>query len=187
MSSFKLSTIWMQEHTKAFLDLKTAITSRPILQAPRYDGLHFVVTLDRCVEEFTAVLAQRIKTQTAAGKWMECLHPLGFASKRTLTTEKKYKSYLLEFTALKFGLDKFSSIIWGFPVEIEMDCSAMKDTLLNPHLNVPHARWREGILAYHIVDIRHVPGKLNVIADGLSQKWENMQAVPGDGSEWTVS
>ncbi|KAG2742123.1 hypothetical protein P692DRAFT_201725632, partial [Suillus brevipes Sb2] len=63
----------------------------------------------------------------------------------------------------------------------------MKDTLPNPHLNVPHARWREGILAYHIVDIRHVPGKLNVVADGLSRKWENTPPAPGDGSEWTVS
>jgi hypothetical protein len=187
MSNFKLSTVWTQEHTKVFLDLKTAITSRPVLQAPRYDGSHFVVTSDRCIEGFAAVLAQRIRMQTTTGKWIEHLHPLGFASKRTSTTEKKYKSYLLEFAALKFGLDKFASIIWGFPVEIETDCSAMKDTLLNPHLNVPHARWREGILAYHIVDIRHVPGKLNVVADGLSRKWENTPPAPEDGSEWTVS
>lgn len=55
MSSFKLSTIWTQEHTKAFLDLKTAITSRPVLQAPRYDGSHFVITSDGCIEGFAAV------------------------------------------------------------------------------------------------------------------------------------
>jgi hypothetical protein len=187
MSNFKLGAIWTQEHTKAFLDLKTAITSRPVLQAPRYDGSHFVITSDGCIEGFAAVLAQRIRMQTPAGKWTERLHPLGFTSKQTSSMEKKYKSYLLEFTVLKFGLDKFLNIIWGFPVKIETDCSAMKDTLLNPHLNVPHARWREGILAYHIVDIRHVPGKLNVIADGLSRKWENTQPVPGDGSKWMVS
>jgi hypothetical protein len=187
MSNFKLSNIWKQEHTKAFLDLKTAITSRPVLQAPRYDGSHFIVTSDGCIEGFAAVLSQRVKMQTPTGRWVERLHPLGFASKRTSVTEKKYKSYLLEFAALKFGLDKFSSIIWGFPVEIETDCSAMRSTLLNPQLNVAHARWREGILAYHIVDIRHVPGKLNVVADGISRKWENTPPIPGDGSEWTVS
>jgi hypothetical protein len=37
------------------------------------------------------------------------------------------------------------------------------------------------------VDVRHVPGKLNVVADGLSRKWENTRAIPGDGSEWTVN
>jgi hypothetical protein len=146
MSGFQLDALWTQEHTNTFLDLKTVITSRPVLQAPKYDGSHFVITTDGCVEGFAAVLLQRIRTQTPAGKWVECLHPIGFASKRTSSTERKYKSYLLEFAALKFGLDKFSGIIWGFPIEIETDCSAMKDTLLNPNLNVAHARWREGIL-----------------------------------------
>jgi hypothetical protein len=81
MSNFKLSTIWTQEHTKAFLDLKMAITSRPVLQAPRYDGSHFIVTSDGCIEGFSAVLSQRIKMQTPMGRWVEHLHPLGFASK----------------------------------------------------------------------------------------------------------
>lgn len=58
------------------------------------------------------------------------LHPMGFTSKQTSQVVRKYKSYLLEFAALKFGLNKFSSIIWGFSVKIEIDCSAMKDTLL---------------------------------------------------------
>jgi hypothetical protein len=89
--------------------------------------------------------------------------PIRVCIKINISNRKKYKSYLLEFAALKFGLDKFSSVIWGFPVE------------------------REGILAYHIVDIRHIPGKLNMVADGISRKWENTPPRPGDGSEWTVS
>jgi RNase H-like domain found in reverse transcriptase/Reverse transcriptase (RNA-dependent DNA polymerase) len=187
MSNFKLAPHWKEEQTRAFLDLKTAITSRPILQAPRYDGSPFVVTSDGCIEGFAAVLSQRVRTESPTGKWNERMHPIAFASKRTSTTEKKYKSYLLEFAALKFGLDKFSSVVWGFPVEIETDCNALKDTLLNSSLNAAHARWRESILAYNIVDIRHVPGKLNVVADGLSRKWEGTAPTPGDGSEWTVS
>ncbi|KAG1812115.1 uncharacterized protein BJ212DRAFT_1230112, partial [Suillus subaureus] len=83
MSSFQLGSWWKQEHTNAFLDLKTAITSRPpshyfsftpVLQAPKYDGSHFVITTDGCAEGFVAVLLQRIKTQTPAGKWVERLH-----------------------------------------------------------------------------------------------------------------
>ncbi|KAG2743047.1 hypothetical protein P692DRAFT_20747766, partial [Suillus brevipes Sb2] len=80
---------------------------------------------------------------------------------------------LLEFTALKFGLDKFSDVVWGFLVEIETNCQALKDVLLNDHLSAAHARWRDGILAHNIIDVRHVPGKLNVIADGLSWQWES--------------
>ena len=37
-----------------------------------------------------------------------------------------------------------------------------------------------------IVDVRHVPGKINVVADGISRKWEDIPRQVGDGSEWTV-
>ena len=59
--------------------------------------------------------------------------------------------------------------------------------MLNDKLNANHARWRDGILAHHIVDIRHVPGKINVVADGISQKGEGQPRNLGDGSEWTIS
>ncbi|KAJ3884769.1 hypothetical protein GG344DRAFT_60162, partial [Lentinula edodes] len=79
-------------------------------------------------------------------------------------------------------------MIWGFPVEIETDCQALRDVIANDKLNAAHCRWRDGVLAHHIVDVRHIPGKLNVVADGLSRMWEGRdRRVVGDGSEWTVS
>jgi hypothetical protein len=104
-------------------------------------------------------------------------------------TEQNYKPFLLEFAALNFALDKFLDIIWGFSVEIKMDYQALKDVLISNHLNTAHARWRDGIIAHNIVDVRHVPGKLNVIVDRLSRQWEGQPRDIGllDGSEWTVS
>jgi hypothetical protein len=49
--------------------------------------------------------------------------------------------YILEFAALKYVFDQFGSIIWGFPVEVETDCIALHDTLLNDKPSVVHARW----------------------------------------------
>jgi len=44
------------------------------------------------------------------------------------------------------------------------------------------------IWGYHnIVDVRHRPGHLNIIADGLSHQFVNLPCEPGDGHEWTVS
>lgn len=103
---------------------------------------------------------------------MERLLPIAFAFKRTSKMEQNYKPFLLKFMALKFGLDKFSDTIWGFLVEIETNCQALRDMLLNNHLNAAHARWRDGILAHRIVDVCHIPGKLNVIVDRLSRQWE---------------
>ena len=80
----------------------------------------------------------------------------------------------------------FSDITWGFPIKIETDCQALHDHLLNDKLSATHACWREGFLAHQITDIHHVPGRLNVVADGLSQASEGTKNEKGDGSDWTV-
>ena len=187
MSNFKLDNIWTDKHTKAFLNLKAEMTNEPVLRGPKWDGSPFIVTTDRCQDAFGAILTQRFKYTLPSGKVIRRLHPLGFASKRTSKTEEKYKPFLLEFAALKFGLDKFADITWGFPIEIETDCQALHDHLLNDKLSATHARWRDGILAHQIVDIRHIPGKLNVVANGLSRASEGTENEGGDGSEWMVS
>ena len=98
----------------------------PVLKGPKWDGTPFVVTTDGCKEGFAGVLAQCFKTTLPSGCTVEKLHPLAFASKRTSRAEEKCKPFLLEFAALKFSLDKFSNIIWEFPVEIETDCQAYR-------------------------------------------------------------
>jgi hypothetical protein len=187
MAAHSMEGRWEENHTKAFLDLKIAITSEPILRGPRWDGTPFVVTTDGCQEGFAGVLAQRSPRTKPDGTVTHKLHPITFASKRTSPTEAKYKPFLLEFAALKFALDKFSDTIWGFPVEIETDCQALRDTLLSEKPNAVHARWRDGILAHQIIDVRHVPGKINVVADGLSRQWEGQPPAEDDGSDWTVN
>ncbi|KIK37625.1 hypothetical protein CY34DRAFT_33955, partial [Suillus luteus UH-Slu-Lm8-n1] len=71
LQSFKLQDLWKETHTKAFLDLKAALVSKPILQAPKYNGSNFVVTSDSCAEGFTVVLSQRNRMQNSSGKWTE--------------------------------------------------------------------------------------------------------------------
>ena len=58
---------------------------------------------------------------------------------------------------------------------------------MNDKLSATHARWRESILAHQIIDVRHVPGRINVVADGLSRANEGLNHEDGDGSQWTVS
>jgi RNase H-like domain found in reverse transcriptase/Reverse transcriptase (RNA-dependent DNA polymerase) len=187
MGAYSLEDRWTEMHTKAFLDLKIAITSEPILQGPRWDGTPFVVMTDGCKDGFAGVLAQRFPRTKPDGTVMHKLHPIAFASKRTSPTEAKYKPFLLEFAALKFALDKFSDTIWGFPVEIEMDCQALRDTLLSKKPSAVHARWQDGILAHQIIDVHHVLGKINVIVDGLSRQWKGQLAGREDGGNWTVN
>jgi transposase InsO family protein len=187
MANYKLKDKWTNVHTKAFLDLKAEMTAEPVLRGPKWDGTPFIITTDGSQDVFGAVLTQKFDYTLPSGKTIRKVHPIGFASKRTSKTEEKYKPFLLEFAALKFGLDKFSDITWGFPIEVETDCQALRDHLLNDKLSATHARWRDGILAHQITDIRHVPGRLNVVADGLSRASEGIENEEGDGSDWTVS
>jgi transposase InsO family protein len=187
MANHLLKGRWTVQHTHAFLKLKAIMTSEPVLRGPRWDGTPFIVTSDGSKDAFGAVLAQKSTTVLTSGRAVTKLHPIAFASKRTSKTEEKYKPFLLEFAGLKFALDKFSDIIWGFPVEVETDCQALRDHLMNDKLSATHARWRDGILSHQIVDVRHVPGRINVVADGLSRSAEGTPREEGDGSEWTVS
>jgi len=125
-------------------------------------------------------------TTLTGGKKVTCQHPLGFTSKCTSTSEEKYKPFLLEFASLKFCFNKFADILWGMPVEIETNCQALRDVLLSDRLNATHAWWQDGVLAYNIVDVRHIPGITN-IANGISRQYEGTPKGFGDGSEWTVS
>ncbi|THG96055.1 hypothetical protein EW026_g5699 [Hermanssonia centrifuga] len=156
---------WGARETEAFIALKTALTSEP-------DG-------------FGAVLTQRSSTVLPNGQTVDKLHPIAFASKITSRSEEKYKPFLLELAALKFALDKFSDIVWGFPIEIETDCSALRYVLTNDKLNDTHARWRDSVLAHQIIAVRHIPGQTNV-ADSVSREGEGHLHEPGDGSDWTV-
>ena len=70
---------------------------------------------------------------------------------------------------MEFLLDKFSDMIYGSPVELEMDCQALQDVLLNDELNAMHARWKDAVMAHNIVDVCHRPGKSNRAADGISR------------------
>jgi len=171
MRSHKLLGVWTTKHTQSFLKLKAALTNEPVLKGPQFDETPFIVTSDGSGQGYGGSIAQRFPTKLPNGKLVTRLHPIGFASKRTSRTEEKYKSFLLEFAALKFCLDKFSNILWGFPIEIETDCQALRDLLMNDKLSSAHTRWRDGILAYQIIDIRHIKGKNNPVGDGLSRQW----------------
>jgi len=186
MKAHKLQPHWKPEHTATFLNLKACLVSEPILTAPQFDSTHFILMTDACKDAFVRVLSQKIKTMLPGGKEVTRLHPIGFASKWTSSSEEKYKPFLLKFAALKYSFDKFSDMVYGFPLEVETDCQALCDVLLSDKLSATHAWWRDGVLAHNIMDMQHIPGKIN-IADGISQQYEGTDKVPSDGSEWTVT
>jgi hypothetical protein len=186
MKSHALTGAWGAKEQRVFLALKILLTQEPVLKGPMFDGRPFIVTTDGSKYRFAGMSSQWHVTVSADGKETRRLHPVGFASKRTSASEERYKLFLLEFTALKYSLDKFSDLIWGFPVELETDCQALRDHLLNDRLNAMHVRWQEVVTDHQIVDVRHRSGKGNVVANGLSRKFVGVPLTAGDRHEWTV-
>jgi hypothetical protein len=131
MKGYKLGDKWMAEHTKTFLMLKAKLVSEPVLSAPWYDGTPFILTMDGSTDAFAGVLSQQIIMTVPGGRTVRHLHLIAFTSKKMSDSELRYKPFLPEFTALKFAFDKFSDIIYGYPVEVEMDCQAVRDILLS--------------------------------------------------------
>ena len=149
----QLQNQWSSEHDKAFVTLKIALTSSPVLKGPKYNGLSFTVTTDGCKDGFAGILTQQFEWVDSNGTTQMRSHPIAFTSKHTSDSETQYKPYLLEFTVLKCSLNRFSDTIVGYPVKIETDCQACRDTIINNKLNSLHTRWLEGIMGHNIVDI----------------------------------
>ena len=114
------------------------------------------------------------------------IHPIDYTSKRTAPAEGQYKPYVLEFAALKFGLDHFSDTIWGFLVEVETSCRAMKHMLCNNIVNLHHARWKDSIQGYYLTAIRHCSGISNLATDALSRVYIGNEHTADNGSTWMV-
>ena len=56
MKGCSLKELWKREHDQAFLRLKVALTSEPILKGPKYDGTPFIITTDGCKYGFAGML-----------------------------------------------------------------------------------------------------------------------------------
>src|SRR6266481_2097403 len=141
---------WGDVQKKAFLTLKVAVTSKPILRPPQYDGRIFRVVTDGSKTGFGGMLSQEFETTDSQGKIRKEWHPLAFCSKRMSPSEEKYEPFMLKFAALKFALDDFDPMIYGLPIEIETDCQALCDVLLNKKQSLTHAKWEESIVCRHI-------------------------------------
>ena len=166
--------------------MKCLLSEEPLLRAPQYDGCPFRVTTDGSMQGFAGFLSQPFMLTDNKGKETTRWHPISYCSKRTSKSEAKYEPFLLEFTALKFSLDKFEPYIYGSPLEIETDCQALWDCLLQEKMSMHHSHWKESILAHNIIAIRHQPGVENPVADGLSRIWDGKERTKEDGSSWSV-
>ena len=99
-----------QEALKAFNELKTALTSSPIIAFPRHDRQYALITDAACGDDvhpggMGAILTQLDKDQN--------FFVIAYASRKLLKHEKNYTPFLLEMHAAVWGMKYFSHHLKG--------------------------------------------------------------------------
>lgn len=135
---------------KVFEELKLALTSNPVLKlycAGAEIELHTDVLR---YEILGAILLQRDADDGA-------MHPICYASWKTMPLEERYTSYELEILAVIKALKKLRVYFLGIPVKIATDCKTFALTMKkDTHLRVSH--WALLIEEFDYI-IEHRPGK----------------------------
>jgi len=106
---------WSGKEQAAFEDLKTAVTTAPVLVSPQ-ESDPFRIEVDSSDFATGAVLSQQ---STADGKW----HPVAFYSKSLSSVERNYEIYNKEMLAIIHALEEWRHFLEGatHPVEIWTD------------------------------------------------------------------
>ncbi|KAL6733092.1 hypothetical protein Aduo_003775 [Ancylostoma duodenale] len=110
LTSTRVEWKWTQAHDQAFEELKSAMSTAPVLGQPNLEGAAsgahlFIIYTDASGSGLGAVLCQE------GGDRM--LHPLYLASKSLSKAEKNYHITDLEALGVVFALKKFHFFIYG--------------------------------------------------------------------------
>lgn len=150
--------VWSDEAESAFTQIKTRLSSAPVLASPDFSK-PFVIQCDASDVGLGAVLYQ------------ECdglEHPVAYASRSLTISERKWSVTERELIAVIFGIEKFRSYVEGSHFVVETDHASL---IWLQNLNNPSGRltrWAVKLSQFDFT-IKHRKGSSNVVADALSR------------------
>jgi transposase InsO family protein len=164
---------WEEIHKQAFLDIKTAIASPPVL---RYYDVKKEVTL-------TCDASQK-------GLGAACLQdgvPVAYASRALTQTQQGYAQIEKELLAVVFACNKFYDYVYGRRVTVETDHKPLEIIVKKPLLSAP-MRLQKMLMQLQRYDISVVykKGKDLYIADTLSRAYLTETTPPLGEDEYEV-
>ena len=182
---------WKEPQQSAFIRLKMALATAPILLLPDFE-LPFVITTDASEAAVGAILEQN------QGRGLQ---PVAFASRKLNSTEMRYSAYERELLGIVWALGQWRHYIEQSPhkVVIQADHAPLRFLPNQTSVNTRVWKWINVMQGYDL-DIRHIPGKKNP-ADSLSrqlredalgrksqvckehEQWINELRVPAGASE----
>jgi hypothetical protein len=153
---------WETRHQKAFKELKSRVTTEPVLAHPILTD-PFELEVDASGFAMGAVLLQKKED----GK----KHPIAYYSKTLSVAEQNYDIYDLELLAIVNALDHWRPYLAGSPHKIII-YSDHQNLLYwkEPHKISCHVAREVLMLSEYNFEIRHIKGTANGRADTLSRQ-----------------
>ncbi len=150
--------IWHDAQRQAFESLKHAFTHTPVLAFPDYKL--FILCTDASSFGVGAVLMQASESQRP--------HVIAYASRVLNSAESKYSVTHLEALAIVWAHKHFRDIIFGYPVTVCTEHSAVTQLFSGKNLTGRLARWYLTVMEFEPT-INFLLGKANTVADALSR------------------
>ncbi|KAL6728867.1 hypothetical protein Aduo_010600 [Ancylostoma duodenale] len=166
--------IWTPECETAMILLKQALTTAPILVAPRL-GSPFVIETDSSGKAVAGVLKQEQD---------DLLRVIAYASRTLTIHESRYPAIELEALGLVYAVQKFRPYIDGAKCTVITDHAPLKALLHRKDLTGRLAKYQIVLQEFDII-ITYRPGKANVVCDTLSRHPPNVNAVRNAGESPT--
>ncbi|KAK4314756.1 hypothetical protein Pmani_013983 [Petrolisthes manimaculis] len=158
----KVSFDWTSATQDAFDRLKILLSSAPVLRAADFN-LPFHLHVDACDTGMGAVLLQ-------ADPDTEILHPICYHSSKFLSHKRHYSTVEKETLSLLHSLDKFKCFLSDskYPIHVKTDHNPITFLDRMKNSNQRLMRWAIALQDYNL-NILHIAGKFNIIADTLSR------------------
>ncbi|RDY02911.1 Retrovirus-related Pol polyprotein, partial [Mucuna pruriens] len=154
---------------EAFQELKSRLTSAPILQAPNWD-LPFELMCDASNSALGAVLSQRAKVG-------QPVHVIAYASRTMDPAQQNYTTTEKELLAIVFALDIFCSYLLDSKIIVFSDHAALRYLLKKSDAKPRLIRWML-LLQEFDIEIRDKKSTENSIVDHLSRIEKESEPMP---------
>ena len=151
--------VWNSTRQKAFLDLKSALVSAPVLKIADTEN-PFRVISDASDFAIAAVLLQQGNNSLV---W----HPAAYCSRKLTPAERNYTASERETLGVVFALQTWRIYLFQH-FDVYVDNRAVLYLKTKPHLTKREARWAEFLADFHYT-VHHKPGLENM-ADPLSRR-----------------
>lgn len=146
--------VWSPAATSAFIQLKSHMTSAPVLSTPDFT-LPFIVEMDASAVAIGTILVQQD-------------HPIAYYSKVLCPRLQRASAYVRELHAITSAVRKWRHYLLGSSFTILTDHNSLKE-LMSQVIQTPEQQTYLVKLLGYDYNICYKPGATNIVADALSR------------------